>query len=140
MIAFLTPTSATYSYFVASFSFTAVITLYIARALHFAVFNDPYLMNLFPFEQNDHAALETVVQLLNHQALAGNLPAIEFARLSRLLDNNLQALQSAIHTAVNFGDVDLNFLTPEILLSVSAISGAAFRVHDRLTRQEGDNT
>ena len=76
-------------------------------------------MSQFPFEQNDHAALETVVQLLNQQASAGNLPAIEFARLSRLLDNNLQALQSAIHTAVNFGDVDLNFLTPEILLSVS---------------------
>ncbi|KIV92190.1 hypothetical protein, variant [Exophiala mesophila] len=107
----------TYSYFVASFSFTATIALYVARALHFAVFHDPYLMSLFPFEQNDHAALETVVQLLNQQASAGNLPAIEFARLSRLLDNNLQALQSAIHTAVNFGDVDLNFLTPEILLS-----------------------
>lgn len=94
-------------------------------------------MGLFPFEQSDHSALEIVVQLLNQQAAAGNVPATEFARLLRLLDTNLQALQSAIHTAVSFDDVDLNFLAPEILLSVSLMPRYAWIDETLLTLRSG---
>lgn len=49
------------------------------------------------------------------------MPAIEFGRLLRLLDNNLQALQSAMQGAASLGEIDLTFPTPiGILLAVSS--------------------
>jgi len=105
---------ATFSYFDASFAFTAAVTLYISRALNFSVYPEASIVNIFPFTRHDQSALDMALQLLGHQIAAGNVPAIEFSRLLRLLDNNLQALHATMQTAVNLRGIELNFSTPEI--------------------------
>ncbi|OQU97969.1 Fungal Zn2-Cys6 binuclear cluster domain-containing protein isoform 3 [Cladophialophora immunda] len=81
------------SYFDASYAFTAAIALYLARTLRsFTYPNQDALL----FTDEDLSALNTIVGILRQQSLAGNVPAKHFDRQLRLLENNLQALQTAL--------------------------------------------
>lgn len=90
----------TYSYFDASFAFTAAITLLIARTLNSGSYPSAASVEItpfpFPFTLDDQLALDTSLSVLSEQAAAGNVPAAEFARLVRLLEGALQALQAGL--------------------------------------------
>jgi hypothetical protein len=60
--------------------------------------------------------LDICLHIVGHQISAGNIPAREFGRLLRLLDNNLQALQSALQNTAGLAGVEFDFSNPEVPL------------------------
>ncbi|KIX95716.1 uncharacterized protein Z520_08423 [Fonsecaea multimorphosa CBS 102226] len=115
-----------YSYFDASYAFTAAIELHLARSMRsFAYPNQDALQ----FTDEDLSALNTIVGILRQQSLAGNAPAKHFDRQLRLLENNLQALQTALdNRVVNLDDLnfDLDYLNPGLTALTDHV-GAALR-------------
>ncbi|KAI1612766.1 fungal-specific transcription factor domain-containing protein [Exophiala viscosa] len=97
---------AIYSYFDASYAFTAAITLHLARLTTQSVHTHtgPYNTGL-TFSDEDQTALNTCLLILSQQRLAGNVPAREFERQLRVLENNLQALQAALTNRVVLDDL-----------------------------------
>lgn len=113
---------ATYSYFDASYAFTAAIVLYLASSMRSFAYPD---LEAFQFTDEDRCTLDTILRILHHQSSAGNVPAKDFERQLRLLENNLQALQTALDNHLNLDDInfDLDYLAPG-LSSLSANVGA----------------
>ena len=97
---------AIYSYFDASYAVTAAITLYLTRLTTQSIHTQtrPYNTSL-SFTDEDQAALNICLRILSQQKLAGNVPAREFERQLRVLENNLQALQAALTNRVVLDDL-----------------------------------
>ncbi|KAH0843878.1 proline utilization trans-activator [Fonsecaea pedrosoi] len=108
----------TYSYFDASYAFTAAIALQLASTMR--SFEYPN-QDALQFTDEDLSALGTLIGILRQQSLAGNLPAKHFDRQLRLLENNLQALQTALDNLV--GLEDLNFDLDYLDAGTSSLSG-----------------
>ncbi|EXJ66005.1 uncharacterized protein A1O5_10982 [Cladophialophora psammophila CBS 110553] len=104
---------STYSYFDASYAFTAAIVLYLAKTMRSFVYRN---QDALQFTDEDQNALNTICCILRQQSLAGNVPAKYFDRQLRLLENNLEALQTALDNHVSLDDLnfDLDYLGPEL--------------------------
>ena len=84
--------------------------------MQFSSLSQTHTASQYSFSSNDDSALETVVQLLDHQEKARNVPAVEFRRLLRTLEDNLQALHATLRDAADLVNVDISSLPSETFL------------------------
>lgn len=103
MIADYKPCLAIYSYFDASYAFTAAISLYLARTIRSFAYPE---LNAFHFTDDDQSALDTVLRILRLQSSSGNVPAKDFEKRLRHLENNLSALQTVLDNHVCLDELD----------------------------------
>jgi len=100
---------AIYSYFDASYAFTAAISLHLAKMIQSFAYPD---LNAFLFTDDDQSALDTVLRILRLQSSSGNIPAKDFEKRLRQLENNLSALQCALdnHACLDELNFELDYM------------------------------
>ena len=96
-----------HSYFDASYAFTAAIVLHIAKNIR--SFTNSELHQL-SFSAEDQSALDTTTRILGQQSSVGNVPAREFERQLRVLENNLQALKTGLDNHIGLDDLDFDYV------------------------------
>lgn len=96
-----------HSYFDASYAFTAAVVLYIARNMRSST--NPESRQL-PFSEEHQSALDTTVRILGQQSSVSNVPAREFERQLRVLENNLQALKTGLDNHIGLDDLDFDYV------------------------------
>lgn len=103
------PPIAIYSYFDASYAFTAAISLHLARMIRPFAYPD---LNAFLFTEDNQSMLDTVLRILRLQSSSGNIPAKYFEKRLRQLENNLSALQTALdnHVCLDELNFELDFM------------------------------
>jgi hypothetical protein len=109
MIADWKPYLAIHSYFDASYAFSAAISLHLAQTMRSFAYPD---LDGFLFTDDDQSALDTVLRILRLQSSSGNIPAKDFEKRLRLLENNLSALQTALdkHVCLDELHFELDYL------------------------------
>lgn len=95
-----------YSYFDASYAFTAAITLYLTKNLRSTTSNGS---NQLTFTDEDQFLLETTIRILKNQSEVGNVPAREFTRLLHTLESNFCALQTVLQGSAYVQDIDTHY-------------------------------
>ncbi|KAK5390078.1 hypothetical protein LTR20_003204 [Exophiala xenobiotica] len=112
-----------YSYFDASYAFTAAVVLYIARNMQSSTNPE---MHQLPFSAEHQSALDTTVRIISQQSLAGNVPAREFERQLRLLENNLQALRTGLDNHIGLDDLELDYVDGDLTPFSTSTHAATF--------------
>ncbi|KIW16287.1 hypothetical protein PV08_06338 [Exophiala spinifera] len=107
-----------HAYFDASYAFTAAIVLYMTQQMH--AFAYPGL-DPFSFTDDDQSALDTILRILHFQSSAGNIPARDFEKRLRLLENNLSALETELANHVCLDE--LNFEIDSLNPAMPALAG-----------------
>jgi hypothetical protein len=118
MIADYKPCLAIFSYFDASYAFTAAISLHLARMIRSFAYPD---LDAFLFTDDDQSTLDSVLRILRLQSSSGNIPAKNFEKRLRQLENNLSALQTALDNHVCLDE--LNFELDYMGVGMPSLAG-----------------
>ena len=95
----------TFSYFEASYAFSAAISLCIVRAMLFT--SSPGITATYAsFSATDHLALDSVTRVLYFQSAAGNPAASAFLQHLNMLHSSLESLQATLSEAAMDAQTD----------------------------------